>query len=136
MRGWSGGSTVGLHPKNVGRRVTPEERKSWAEEGIGGKCWWEDDSREDTRSEEASSDVPLSTTSVWMVIVREKMHTYLGHLFGSSALASTATMTSTPRAFASRLPNGTCSRLEPPSTSESHCEPESEKLDVPTPRNG
>lgn len=48
--------------------------------------------------------------------------TYLGHRLGSSALASTATTTSIPRDFTSKPPNGICSRLEPPSTNDSHCE--------------
>lgn len=51
--------------------------------------------------------------------------TNFGHWLGSSALASTATTTSSALTFVNKDPRGTCSKLEPPSTRDSHCEEES-----------
>ena len=114
--GNSGGLSEGKQPKNVGLWFTPVEINSSGVEGMGGKAWCDSCNRLVIRCWLNTTDEPLAQMSdaSWELIDCS----YFGHLFcASSALASTATMTSRPRALTNCCPSGIFSRFDEPSMS-------------------
>jgi hypothetical protein len=100
----------GSQSKSVGLWLTPLETKSSCDSRIGGNDWWEAVSTVDNLLAENRSDVPL------------------GQLLVSSALPSTATIVSKPRALTNRGPSGIFSKFRLPSISSSQVEFDSAKV--------